>query len=123
MLRPQSQASLFVVVCPPGRPFSSPQPSPGASLQKCEAAVFRRGNAPKYVKIAGGGVPMKILTSVEMKDIDRTAIEELGIPGIVLMENAGLRVARALKGRVPDIAAETIVVVGGKGNNGGDGFV
>ena len=66
---------------------------------------------------------MKILTSVEMKDIDRTAIEELGIPGIVLMENAGLRVARALKGRFPDIAAETIVVVAGKGNNGGDGFV
>src|SRR4030042_278117 len=121
MLKRQSQASLFVVVCPPGRPLSSPQPSPGASLQKCEAAVFRRGNVPKYVKIAAGGVPMKILTSVEMKDIDRTAIEALGIPGIVLMENAGLRVARALKGRFPDIAAETTLVGAGKGTTGGDG--
>ncbi len=66
---------------------------------------------------------MKILTSAEMREIDRTAIEELGIPGIVLMENAGLRIVRALKARFPSIAGERIVVVAGKGNNGGDGFV
>ena len=66
---------------------------------------------------------MKILTSAEMREIDRTAIEELGIPGIVLMENAGLRTVRALKARFPSIAGERIVVVAGKGNNGGDGFV
>jgi ADP-dependent NAD(P)H-hydrate dehydratase / NAD(P)H-hydrate epimerase len=66
---------------------------------------------------------MKILTSAEMKDIDRKAIEELGIPGVVLMENAGLRIMRALKTRFPDVSGETVVVVAGKGNNGGDGFV
>ena len=66
---------------------------------------------------------MKILTSAEMKDIDRTAIEELGIPGVVLMENAGLRVIRALKSRFPHPEDENIVIVAGKGNNGGDGFV
>jgi len=66
---------------------------------------------------------MKILTSREMRGIDRTAIEELGIPGPVLMENAGLRVVRALRARCEDVARETIVVVAGKGNNGGDGFV
>jgi hydroxyethylthiazole kinase-like uncharacterized protein yjeF len=66
---------------------------------------------------------MKILTSAEMKDIDRKAIEELGIPGVVLMENAGLRIVRALKARFPDVSGETVVVVAGKGNNGGDGFV
>jgi hydroxyethylthiazole kinase-like uncharacterized protein yjeF len=66
---------------------------------------------------------MKILTSREMRDIDRTAIEEIGIPGIVLMENAGLRIVRALKGRFPDPRDERIVVVAGKGNNGGDGLV
>ena len=66
---------------------------------------------------------MKILTSREMKAVDRTAIEELGIPGVVLMENAGLRIVRALRGRFPDPAGERIVVVAGKGNNGGDGFV
>lgn len=66
---------------------------------------------------------MKILTSLEMKEIDRTAIEEIGIPGTVLMENAGLRVVRALKSRFPDPGEENIVIVAGKGNNGGDGLV
>jgi ADP-dependent NAD(P)H-hydrate dehydratase / NAD(P)H-hydrate epimerase len=65
---------------------------------------------------------MKILTSAEMKEIDRTAIEGLGIPGVVLMENAALRIVRALKGRFPAIAGERIVIAAGKGNNGGDGF-
>jgi len=66
---------------------------------------------------------MKILTAREMKKIDRAAIEEIGIPGTVLMENAGLRIVRALKGRFPKPEDETIVIVAGKGNNGGDGLV
>ncbi|MCU0244892.1 MAG: NAD(P)H-hydrate epimerase, partial [Acidobacteria bacterium] len=66
---------------------------------------------------------MKILTSKQMRDIDRTAIEELGIPGLVLMENAGLRVVRALRAKFPHLEGERVVVVAGKGNNGGDGFV
>ncbi len=66
---------------------------------------------------------MKILTVREMREIDRTAIEEIGIPGTVLMENAGLRVVRALKSRFPKPEDETVVIVAGKGNNGGDGFV
>lgn len=66
---------------------------------------------------------MKILTSAQMKDIDRTAIETIGIPGVVLMENAGLRVVRALKARFPRPEEESILIVAGKGNNGGDGFV
>lgn len=65
---------------------------------------------------------MKILTSAEMREIDRTAIDGLGIPGVVLMENAGLRIVRALKGRFPGIVGERIVIAAGKGNNGGDGF-
>ena len=66
---------------------------------------------------------MKILTSGEMKDVDRTAIEGIGIPGVVLMENAGLRVVRALKTRFPKPEDEAVVIVAGRGNNGGDGFV
>ena len=66
---------------------------------------------------------MKILTSREMREIDRIAIEELGIPGVVLMENAGLQVVRAIRARFGDVARERIVVVAGRGNNGGDGFV
>lgn len=66
---------------------------------------------------------MKILTSVEMRRVDRAAIEGLGIPGTVLMENAGLGIVRALRARFEDVARERVVVVAGKGNNGGDGFV
>ena len=66
---------------------------------------------------------MKILTAAQMREIDRTAIEGLGIPGVVLMENAGQGIVRALKARFPGIAAENVLIVAGKGNNGGDGFV
>ncbi|MGA2362747.1 MAG: NAD(P)H-hydrate dehydratase [Candidatus Aminicenantales bacterium] len=66
---------------------------------------------------------MKILTSREMQEIDRTAIEDIGIPGPVLMENAGLQVLKALRTRFPRPADERIVIVAGKGNNGGDGLV
>jgi len=66
---------------------------------------------------------MKILTSAEMRAIDRTAIEEIGITGVVLMENAGLRIVRAIKARFPDLTGESVVIVAGKGNNGGDGLV
>jgi len=56
----------------------------------------------------------------EVREIDRIAIEEYGVPGIVLMENAGAGTARLLEslGGVGEVA-----VVCGKGNNGGDGFV
>ena len=66
---------------------------------------------------------MKILTSREMRDIDRRAIEGIGIPGVVLMENAGRGIVRALRDRFPDLRAERVVIVAGKGNNGGDGLV
>lgn len=66
---------------------------------------------------------MKVLTAAEMKEIDRKTIEEIGIPGPVLMENAGLQVVRALKEKFPEPQKERIVIVAGKGNNGGDGLV
>ncbi len=66
---------------------------------------------------------MKILTSGQMREIDRKAIEEIGIPGAVLMENAGIRIVHVLFERFPCLAKERIVIVAGKGNNGGDGLV
>lgn len=66
---------------------------------------------------------MKVLTSKQMKEIDRKTIEEIGIPGPVLMENAGLQVFRVLQALFPRFEREKIVIVAGKGNNGGDGFV
>ncbi len=66
---------------------------------------------------------MKVLTSQQMKEIDRIAIEDLGIIGPILMENAGLQIAMEIMDSFPDINYEEIVIVAGKGNNGGDGFV
>ncbi|NIQ01305.1 MAG: NAD(P)H-hydrate epimerase, partial [Nitrospinaceae bacterium] len=58
-----------------------------------------------------------------MRNIDRMAIEDYGIPGIVLMENAGLAAASLMDQKFHDLHEKKVVVVCGKGNNGGDGFV
>lgn len=66
---------------------------------------------------------MNILTAGQMREVDRRTIEECGIPGVVLMENAGRRVVEAIVQRFARPENERIVVVCGRGNNGGDGFV
>jgi NAD(P)H-hydrate epimerase len=65
---------------------------------------------------------MKILTAAEMREVDRRTVEA-GIPGIVLMENAGHRVVEFLAERFAPLGDQRIVVLCGKGNNGGDGLV
>ncbi len=65
---------------------------------------------------------MEVLTGEEMRRVDRRAIEELGIASLLLMESAGRGVAEALLEDYPDAAARGVVVLCGKGNNGGDGL-
>ncbi|MGD0130543.1 MAG: NAD(P)H-hydrate dehydratase [Bryobacteraceae bacterium] len=65
---------------------------------------------------------MKVLTAAQMREIDRRTAE-LGIPNIILMENAGCRVVEFLEREYAPLAKQRIVVVCGKGNNGGDGLV
>lgn len=64
---------------------------------------------------------MEILTSAEMGVADRRTAQEFGVPLETLMENAGAAVARFCVKHYS--AAEKVVVLCGKGNNGGDGFV
>jgi NAD(P)H-hydrate epimerase len=64
---------------------------------------------------------MKIVTSSEMREIDRLTVKKFGIPSLTLMENAGSAVARFVLSHYPN--ANCIGVICGKGNNGGDGSV
>ena len=70
-----------------------------------------------------GGETIRAATREEMRELDRRAIEEYGIPGVVLMENAGTAATRAALDMISDVTDPRIVILCGRGNNGGDGFV
>jgi NAD(P)H-hydrate epimerase len=63
----------------------------------------------------------KVLTAAEMREVDRKT-GELGIPGLILMENAAHRVAEFLVEHFGSLDQHRVVVFCGKGNNGGDGL-
>jgi len=65
---------------------------------------------------------MKVLTAEQMRAVDRRTIE-MGMPGLVLMENAGARVVELMAEKFAPLAEQRVVVLCGKGNNGGDGMV
>lgn len=66
---------------------------------------------------------IRVATAAEMRELDRRAMEVLGLSGIVLMENAGRSVVDAVERRWGSVGGKAVVVCCGKGNNGGDGFV
>lgn len=65
----------------------------------------------------------RLVTAAEMRSIDRRAVAEWGISGSVLMENAGRAVADAIERRFAPVRGRQFLLVCGRGNNGGDGFV
>jgi len=66
---------------------------------------------------------MNLVSAEKMRELDRRAIEEFGVPGAVLMENAGRGTVDHLERRFGPLAPGPVLVMAGKGNNGGDGFV
>ena len=66
---------------------------------------------------------MILVTAKEMQEMDRRTIEDFGIPGMVLMENAGRGATRFLLEQFQDIENKRVGVIAGRGNNGGDGYV
>jgi hydroxyethylthiazole kinase-like uncharacterized protein yjeF len=67
---------------------------------------------------------MRVVGNDEMRLIDDEAIDRVGIPSLVLMENAGLEAARLISQRCRDLKYDgEVLVFCGKGKNGGDGLV
>lgn len=63
---------------------------------------------------------MKIALAKQMREIDKRAIEEYGISELVLMENAGRKVAEAVKYILNTVSKKSVCILAGSGNNGGD---
>jgi NAD(P)H-hydrate epimerase len=66
---------------------------------------------------------MLVASARQMRSIDRRTMDQLGVSGLFLMENAGRGVASVFRKRFPGLGGKRIAIICGKGNNGGDGFV
>jgi ADP-dependent NAD(P)H-hydrate dehydratase / NAD(P)H-hydrate epimerase len=66
---------------------------------------------------------MIVVTAEQMREMDRLTIQKHGVPSLALMEHAGEAIAQAILDRFPRHARKGVLIVAGKGNNGGDGLV
>lgn len=66
---------------------------------------------------------MIVVTAEQMREMDRLTIQKYGVPSLKLMERAGEGIAKAILERFGRVATKGVLIVAGKGNNGGDGFV
>lgn len=68
-----------------------------------------------------GPFDLPVLRRAQVRELDRIAMEDFGLPGVVLMENAGRALARAIQDELP--AGARVALLCGRGNNGGDAYV
>lgn len=66
---------------------------------------------------------MKLISAAQMQNMDQRAIEDIGLLGALMMENAGRAAAIALKADAQGLFPGPVLVLAGAGNNGGDGYV
>jgi NAD(P)H-hydrate epimerase len=66
---------------------------------------------------------MQLAFAAQMRELDRRTIEEIGIPGMVLMENAGRGTVNLMERTLGPVRGKTVCIFAGPGNNGGDGLV
>ncbi len=69
------------------------------------------------------GTPVRTMSRDEVRRVDAWAIEEIGVPGVVLMENAGRSCAELARQKLAVALDPRVCVFCGAGNNGGDGYV
>src|SRR5579864_2184760 len=103
---------------------SIPRPTSVLSLMTASSrwvSLHNCGNWNSPYPLHESRLPMKVVSAAEMREIDRVTTEKFGVPSLTLMENAGTAVAeQVLRFWHPGLG---VVVICGKGNNGGDGFV
>src|SRR6185369_16464887 len=97
-----------------GRPQHRPQHRRPCRLRRHGGRRARNAHARRRVIVT---------TAAEMRRMDALTIERFGVPGAVLMERAGTGAAAILLDRFPHVRKRGVVVLAGKGNNGGDGLV
>ena len=66
---------------------------------------------------------MLVVTAEQMRELDRLTIQQYGVPSLTLMERAGAAITQAIVERFARNAKNGVLIVAGKGNNGGDGLV
>lgn len=66
---------------------------------------------------------MRVLNTAQMREADRRTIDDIGIPAVVLMENAGRQAVAAIESAFGDLPTSRVAILCGRGNNGGDGLV
>ena len=89
------------------------------STRRCQISCVTRADSDRLVS----GSTMRILNAAQMREADRRTIDDIGIPSLVLMENAGRQVVAAMEAMHGDLLERQVAVLCGRGNNGGDGFV
>jgi len=94
-----------------------PTIGPGAGFAAC---ACRQG---RYNPVMKTGSVSLVLSRDEVRACDSVAIEQFGVPGVVLMENAGSGAARVIMAMLTEAGATGVCVIAGIGNNAGDGFV
>jgi len=97
----------------PGNPNNAPL-SPFASREPA--------SPPTENAASNLGYPLYELSVRSLRELDRLAIEEFGIPGIVLMENAARALSVHALSMLADLGTDHAVIFCGPGNNGGDGL-
>lgn len=69
--------------------------------------------------VTGRGVPVPAVSAAEMAEVDRVAVDEVGLPMLSMFENAGRNLARASRAVVGELPESALVAAGGGGNGGG----
>jgi hydroxyethylthiazole kinase-like uncharacterized protein yjeF len=64
---------------------------------------------------------VKILSAAQIREVDRLTAERYGVPSLTLMENAAARTVEAAEKKFGEVAGKRVLVICGRGNNGGDG--